>query len=111
MTPELALAQLADLAPEVREGVVLGPGGERLAGSPALAGPARELFRRTEAGQAEVVTPRGAVFAQRDGRHAIAVVTARSALPAVMHSDLRMTLAALAGGHGNGAGDGDGGRA
>lgn len=108
MTPELALAQLADLAPEVREGVVLGAGGERLAGSPALAGPARELFRRTEAGQAEIVTPRGAVFAQRDSRHAIAVVTARSALPAVMHADLRMTLAALGRADGDGAADGEG---
>ncbi len=97
MTPDLALSHLSDVAPEVREGVVLDAGGRRLAGSPALAGPARDLFTRIDADQAEVVTPRGAVYAMRAGGHAIAVVAARSALPAVMHYDLRMTLAALDG--------------
>ena len=93
MTPEEALDQLRTMSPEVRDGVVLGADGRRLAGSRTLAAPARELLARADgASEVEVGTGRGSVFAARLGRRAIAVVTARSALPSVMLYDLRMTL-------------------
>lgn len=81
------------MSPEVRDGVVLGADGRRLAGSRALAGPARELLARAgDAAEVEVGTRRGTVYAARSGRRAIAVVAARSALSSVMLYDLRMTL-------------------
>jgi hypothetical protein len=93
VSPEKALDQLKAMSPEVRDGVVLGADGRRLAGSRALAGPARELLDRADdASEVEVATGRGSVYAARAGRRAIAVVAARSALPSVMLYDLRMTL-------------------
>jgi len=93
MTPERALDELRTVSPEVRDGVVLGADGRRLAGSPALAAPVRELFEQAgDAAEIEVATGRGTVFAARAGRRTIAVVAARSALASVLLYDLRMTL-------------------
>lgn len=96
MTPERALDELRTMSLEVRDGVVLGADGRRLAGSRALAAPARELFAQAgDAAEIEVATGRGTVFAARSGRRAIAVVAARSALASTLLYDLRMTLRAL----------------
>ena len=84
------------MAPEVRDGVVLGADGRRLAGRRALAGPARALFAQAgDASEVEVQTARGTVYGARRDRRSIAVVAGRSALSAVMLYDLRMTLRAL----------------
>jgi hypothetical protein len=96
LTPELALAYLGELSADVREGVVLDADGRLLAGSPALAGPARELMDATFASQIEVRLERGSVFAARSAGHAIAVVAGRFALPALMLHDLRVVLGDLA---------------
>jgi hypothetical protein len=97
VSPERALDQLLTMSPEIRDGVVLGADGRRLAGSRTLAAPARELLARAgeEAVEVEVGTRRGTVFAARSGRRAIAVVATRSALASVMLYDLRMTLREL----------------
>jgi len=84
------------MSPEVREGVVLGADGRRLAGARTLAAPARELFAQAgDAVEVEVGTGRGTVYAARSGRRAIVVVASRSALSSVMLYDLRMTLRGL----------------
>jgi hypothetical protein len=96
MSPERALDELRTMSLEVRDGVVLGADGRRLAGNRELAAPARELFDQAEnAAEVEVATGRATVYAARSGRRAIAVVAARSALSSVMLYDLRMTLRAL----------------
>jgi hypothetical protein len=96
MSPEKALDQLRTMASEIRDGVVLGADGRRLAGSRTLAAPARELLDRAgDASEVEVSTGRGTVYAARSGRRAIAVVASRSALSSVMLYDLRMTLREL----------------
>jgi hypothetical protein len=93
MSPERALDELQAMSAEVRDGVVLGADGRRLAGSRALAAPARELFDAAgDAVEIEVATGRGTVYAARSGRRSIAVVATRSALSSVMLYDLRMTL-------------------
>ncbi len=96
-TPELTLDRLAELSRHVREAVVLDREGRRLAGSPALAEPARQLLGATDAVDIEVATSRGVVYAARSPEHAIAVVTTRDALPALMLYDLRMLLGELEG--------------
>jgi hypothetical protein len=96
MSPERALEELRTMSTEVRDGVVLGADGRRLAGSRALAAPARELLAQAgDAAEVEVATGRGTVYAARSGRRTIAVVATRSALSSVMLYDLRMTLRAL----------------
>lgn len=84
------------MSPDVRDGVVLGADGRRLAGSRPLAALARDLLEQAgEASEVEVATGRGTVYAARHGRRSIAIVAARSALSAVMLYDLRMTLASM----------------
>ena len=92
LSPEQALDRLLEMSADVRQGVVLDDRGRRLAGSRALAGPARELLDAVDAPEIEVATGRGGVFAVRSGGGAIAVVTHRSALPALMLYDLRVVL-------------------
>jgi hypothetical protein len=83
----------------VREAVVLGPRGRRVAGAAALAAPARALLAAApDASELEVATARGVVYAARSPRHTIAVVSGRGALPALMLYDLRMLLAEMDGG-------------
>jgi hypothetical protein len=95
LTPELALAYLDELSTDIRESVVLGADGTLLSGSPAVGAPARELLAQTDAAQIEVATERGAVFAARSAKHAVAVVTGRFALPALILYDLRIVLSDL----------------
>ena len=97
LTPELALARLGEFQRSVREAVVLDGDGRRLAGSPAVAEPARQLLSHTDAAEIEVGTGRGVVYAARTPHHAIAAVSTRGALPSLMLFDLRMLLAELDG--------------
>jgi len=96
LTPDSALARLAELSADIREALVLDAAGNRLAGSAELAAAAADLVSAVgDAAAVEVADERGAVYAVRDHRHAIVVVTARPTLPALMFMDLRAVLAAL----------------
>lgn len=94
LTPALALDFLTALSADIRAAIVLGAGGERLAGSPALADAARAL---PDAPRLHGATADGAVFAARDERHTIVVVTGPFALPGVTRLDLETALLALGG--------------
>jgi hypothetical protein len=99
LTPSLALDYLRELSADIRAGVVLGAGGELLAGDEDLAVPARELL--TAAGDAtdvHVTTADGAVFGARGTRHSVVLACGRLALPSLARYDLRVVLADLAGG-------------
>jgi len=99
LSPPTALERLSEMSGHVREAVVLGPRGRRVAGAAALAAPARALLAAApDAAELEVATARGVVYAARSSRHAIAVVSGRGALPALMLYDLRMLLAEMDGG-------------
>jgi len=95
LTPDLALAYLGELSTDIRAAVVLDASGERLAGDAALAGPIRALLAAAPAPGVEVLTARGGVFAARGVHHALAVVTGRFALPALLRHDTRRTVADL----------------
>jgi hypothetical protein len=98
LTPALALDYLRELSADIRAGVVLDPAGARLAGSEALAEPARELLGAAgDAREIHVTTADGNVFAARSERHALVVVCGRFALPSLVRYDLRLVLADLAG--------------
>ena len=98
LTPALALDYVRELSADVREAVVLGPGGELLAGPPALADPARALLAAAgSSGEIEAVGPDGVVCAVRWAGRAGVAVCGRFALPGVVREDLRAALAALAG--------------
>jgi predicted regulator of Ras-like GTPase activity (Roadblock/LC7/MglB family) len=104
LTPELALEYLDQLSTDIRASIVLGADGTMAAASaPGADGErlselARELFERADAAdsepvsQVEVTTGDGAVYAARDDKHAIAVVTGRFALASLMFFDLRKVL-------------------
>ena len=98
LTPQLALDYLRELSADIRAGVVLGPDGALLAGPDALAGPAREMLEAAgeDAGELQVTTADGGVYAARDERHSIAVVVGRFALPSLIRYDLRLVLGDLA---------------
>ena len=99
LTPPLALDYLRELSADIRAGVVLAPDGTHLAGPDALAEPARDIFAAAgDAPELHVTTPDGAVYGARSGRHAIAVVCGRFALPSLIRYDLRLVLADLEGG-------------
>jgi hypothetical protein len=103
LTPELALDYLRELSADIEAGVILGADGALLAGTEELAAPARDLIEAAgPATDVHVSTADGLVFAARDERHAIVIATGRFALPSLARYDLRMVLADLAGGHGNG---------
>jgi len=104
LTPELALQYLDQLSTDIRASVVLDADGSAAAASLAgadadrLAALAAELFERAvdadDEGvtQVEVATGDGAVYAARDSRHTVAVVTGRFALSSLMFYDLRRVL-------------------
>ena len=104
MTPELALQYLDQLSTDIRASVVVAADGSAEAVSrpgadgERLAQLAAELLTRADAadgqsvGQVEVSTGDGAVYAVRDDKRAIAVVTGRFALPSLMFFDLRRVL-------------------
>lgn len=108
LTPDLALEYLDQLSTDIRAAVLLDASGAPAASS----GPdgarmgelARELFDRAEAAspgpvsQVEAWAGGGIVFAVRDERWTLAVVTGRYALSSLMFYDLRLVLADLGAG-------------
>src|SRR3954449_227551 len=81
LTPAQALDYLRTLSADIHEGAVLDAEGELLAGPAALAEPARALLAAApEAGDLEVATGEGSVFAARSDLHAVVVVCGRFAL-------------------------------
>ena len=94
LTPTLALDYISALSADIRAAVVLDAAGARLAGPVELARAAAALPR---ASRVEGETERGAVYAARDERHAIVVVTGPFALARVTRHDLQAALAALGG--------------
>jgi predicted regulator of Ras-like GTPase activity (Roadblock/LC7/MglB family) len=104
LTPELALQYLDELSTDIRASVLLnGDGSLAAASRPGAEGErlgdlARDLLELADAAddepvaQVEVSTGDGAVYAARDERWAIAVVTGRFALASLMFYDLRKVL-------------------
>ena len=100
LTPALALDFLHALSADLRAAVVLDARGERMAGEPVLADGRAGRADDASAARAtlfEGSTDAGAVFAARDDRHAIVVVTGPHALSRLTPHDLRSALAALGG--------------
>jgi len=94
LTPSLAIDFVTALSADVRAAAVLDATGAHLAGPHRLAEAARTL---PDAPQLEGMTPDGGVFAARDERHTIVVVTGPFALARVVGHDLRTALSALGG--------------
>lgn len=108
LTPDLVLDYLGELSTDIQAGVLLDSEGVTVAASgeegdqlgPLVTG----LFHNAAAAalpsetisQVEVTTPAGGVFAVRDSRWTLAVVTGRYALPSLMFYDLRAVLGDLA---------------
>lgn len=98
LTPPLALDYVTALSADIRVAAVLDREGVLLAGPEALAAPARELLATApHASRLEGSTAAGAVYAARDSRHALVVVTGPFALPRLTRHDLRTALSALGG--------------
>ena len=109
LTPELALDYLAQLSTDIKASVVLSQDGRTAAASRAgtagdrLRELTQQLFERADAAddqavsQVEVSTGDGAVYAVRDERWAVGVVTGRFALSSLMFYDLRSVLSDLEG--------------
>lgn len=115
LTPNLALDYLDELSTDIRAAVVLDSGGGLAAASSRADGDGArmaeltaELFERAEAAagdsgavaQIEAAAGGGIVFAVRDARWTIAVVTGAHALSSLMFYDLRAVLGDLTGGGG-----------
>jgi predicted regulator of Ras-like GTPase activity (Roadblock/LC7/MglB family) len=109
LTPELALQYLGELSTDIKASVVVSADGRAAAASrPGETGDrlrelTQELFARADAAdsqavtQVEVSTGDGGVFAVRDERWTIGVVTGRFALSSLMFYDLRGVLSDLEG--------------
>src|SRR4051794_1651670 len=82
LTPADARARLRDLAPQVREALVLTRRGRVLAGPADLAPAAKDLLRATGAPALEAATASGTVFTARSERHATILIARRGALAA-----------------------------
>jgi hypothetical protein len=104
LTPELALQYLGELSTDINASVVMSADGRTAAASrPGETGDrlrelTQQLFERADAADAHVVTQvevstgDGAVYAVRDERWTIGVVTGRFALSSLMFYDLRSVL-------------------
>ena len=109
LTPELALDYLGELSTDIKASVVLSADGRTAAASkPGETGDrlrelTQELFERADAADSQVVTQvevstgDGAVYAVRDERWTVGVVTGRFALSSLMFYDLRSVLGDLEG--------------
>jgi hypothetical protein len=109
LSPELALQYLGELSTDIKASVVVSADGRTAAASregeagERLRELTQELFARADAAdnqvvtQIEVSTGDGAVYAVRDERWTIGVVTGRFALSSLMFYDLRRVLADLEG--------------
>src|SRR5262249_25029817 len=109
LTPDLALQYLGELSTDIKASVVLSADGKQTAASkPGETGERLreltvELFELADAADSEVVTQvevstgDGAVYAVRDERWTVGVVTGRFALSSLMFYDLRAVLGDLEG--------------
>jgi hypothetical protein len=109
LTPELALQYLGELSTDIKASVVLSADGRTAAASrPGEPGDrlrelTQQLFEQAGAAddravtQVEVSTGGGAVYAVRDERWTVGVVTGRFALSSLMFYDLRGVLGDLEG--------------
>ena len=109
LTPELALQYLGELSTDIKAGVIASADGRTAAASkPGESGDrlqelTTQLFASADGAddrvvtQVEVSTGDGAVYAVRDERWTLAVVTGRFALSSLMFYDLRAVLADLEG--------------
>jgi hypothetical protein len=109
LTPELALQYLGELSTDINASVVMSADGRTAAASrPGETGDrlrelTQQLFERADAADAHVVTQvevstgDGAVYAVRDERWTIGVVSGRFALSSLMFYDLRNVLGDLEG--------------
>jgi predicted regulator of Ras-like GTPase activity (Roadblock/LC7/MglB family) len=109
LTPELALQYLGELSTDIKASLVTSADGRSAAASrPGETGDqlrmlSGELLARADEADSDVVTQvevstgDGAVYAVRDERWTIAVVTGRFALSSLMFYDLRGVLADLEG--------------
>jgi hypothetical protein len=104
LTPELALQYLSELSTDIKASVIVSADGRDSAASkPGEQGDqlrelTQQLFEEADAADAQVVTQveistgDGAVYAVRDERWTIGVVTGRFALSSLMFYDLRSVL-------------------
>jgi predicted regulator of Ras-like GTPase activity (Roadblock/LC7/MglB family) len=109
LTPELALQYLSELSTDIKASVIVSADGRTAAASkPGEAGDklrelSSQLFAHADEAddkvvtQVEVSTGTGAVYAVRDERWTIGVVTGRFALSSLMFYDLRRVLGDLEG--------------
>jgi hypothetical protein len=109
LSPELALEYLAELSTDIKASVVMSADGRTAAASrPGEPGDrlrelTQKLFEDADSAdaqavtQVEVSTGDGAVYAVRDERWTIGVVTGRFALSSLMFYDLRRVLGDLEG--------------
>jgi hypothetical protein len=98
LTPALALDYVRELSADVRAALVLGAGGELLAGPGELHAAARALIAAAGgAAELEASGGEGVVCAVRSDAHAAIAVCGRFAIGAVVRADLRTALAALEG--------------
>jgi len=109
LTPELALEYLGQLSTDIKASVVVSADARTAAtsrpGEPGdrLRELTQELFERADAAddqvvtQIEVSTGDGGVYAVRDERWTVGVVTGRFALSSLMFYDLRTVLSDLEG--------------
>jgi hypothetical protein len=109
LSPELALEYLAELSTDIKASVVLAADGRTAAasrhGEPGdrMRELTQKLFEDADTAddqavtQVEVSTGDGAVYAIRDERWTIGVVTGRFALSSLMFYDLRRVLGDLEG--------------
>lgn len=109
LSPELALEYLAELSTDIKASVVVSTDGRTAAASrPGEPGDrmrelTKKLFEDADTAddqpvtQVEVSTGDGAVYAVRDERWTIGVVTGRFALSSLMFYDLRRVLGDLEG--------------
>jgi hypothetical protein len=95
LTPADARARLRELAPQVREALVLTRRGRVLAGPRELAPAAKDLLRATRAPAVEAIAGGGAVFAARSQRHAAILIARRGALPGPVLFGVRRVLNGL----------------
>ena len=109
LTPELALQYLGELSTDIKASAIMSADGRTAAASkPGEKGDrlrelTTELFANADAAddkvvtQIEVSTGDGAVYAVRDERWTVGVVTGRFALSSLMFYDLRAVLSDLEG--------------
>jgi hypothetical protein len=109
LTPELALDYLGELSTDIKASVVAASDGRTAAASkPGEAGDrlrelTQQLFEHADAAderpvtQIEISTGDGGVYAVRDERWTVSVVTGRFALSSLMFYDLRSVLGDLEG--------------